>query len=247
MSARILVLNPNSSEAMTKGMTTGIASLSLPVEIDTYTAPPTVTGSIDDDKDLRDSTEAVLKDVEGQKDAWVSKYDGILVACYSHHPLVSELGKLLRIPVLGIFEASIMTAQSLLLESGESSWGIVTTGKFWEQNLSDGVRHFLGREIAERTFAGVFSSGLKAGDFHNVSPEQVNKKLREAAEQLLRSRAIGCVVMGCAGMAGLETIIRDTVDDVYAGQTTPKVYIVDGVKAGVMQLEQIIHSKKIFG
>jgi Asp/Glu/hydantoin racemase len=127
-------------------------------------------------------------------------------------------------------------------------WGIVTTGKFWEDHLSDGVKKFLGQEKGgvNHKFAGVYSSGLTAGDFHTVPPEKVKEKLKEATQKLLDQGQVNCVVMGCGGMAGLEDIIRSTAIEQYGKADGDLVYIIDGVKAGVMQLEQMIRSKRAF-
>ena len=66
-------------------------------------------------------------------------YDGVLVACYSVHPLVQRL----QAPaVTGIFEASVLTALSVSLET--QSFGIVSTGKVWETALTEAVNGFLG-------------------------------------------------------------------------------------------------------
>src|SRR3569833_878229 len=140
-------------------------------------------------------------------------YDAILVACYSVHPLVKNLFDHFRGAVLvtGIFEASILTSLSLIAPykaegSHSQAWGIVTTGKFWEDHLSQGMKVFFGFGVfvVFFKFAGVFSTGLNAGDFHgDVPPEVIRGKLKEATKQLLTKDAVGCVVMGCAGMAGL--------------------------------------------
>lgn len=151
--------------------------------------------------------------------------------------------------IIGIFEASIITAQLLLRPYSEEKWGIVTTGKFWEDHLSSGVRSFLGQGADagnQSNFAGVFSTGLTAGDFHHVPPEQVTEKLEAATGRLLRSGDVRCVVMGCAGMAGLEKVIRSTAEKLYGEEKAKGLYVVDGVKAGVLQLQQMVRSKKAF-
>lgn len=69
-------------------------------------------------------------------------YSGILIACYSVHPLTAKLAKLLspEINVAGIFEASISMALSLLPPpiGSYEKFGIVTTGKYWEEALTKG-------------------------------------------------------------------------------------------------------------
>merc|ERR1712000_101337 len=124
---RVLVLNPNSSKAMTEGMVKAIGEVQLPstVEIGTYTAPPEAPSSINDDNDIEASTNAVVTSLaKGAAD--FNQYDAMLVACYSVHPLVQKLSHAFpRAAVTGIFEASILTAQLLLRphsdENGASS------------------------------------------------------------------------------------------------------------------------------
>ncbi len=126
----------------------------------------------------------MLSDLAANPDT--DEYDGVLVACYSVHPLVEELSAAFEsrgsaVLVTGIFEASILTSLSLVsTHPGSSSlsqmWGIVTTGVYWERHLADGVRVFLGQDeaAANSKFAGVFSTGLNAGDLHgDVSPDTV--------------------------------------------------------------------------
>jgi Asp/Glu/hydantoin racemase len=215
-------------------------------EIYTYTAPSNSPASINDGEDIKNSTEAVLKDLQTY-----NEYDGILVACFSVHPLVAELqGR--RVPsnnfaVIGIFEASILTALSLL--GPQEKWGIVTTGKFWEEHLSDGVKSFLGASSTDSNskFAGVESTGLNASDFHHgVDPAVVEGKIKDATKRLLSKGDVNCIVMGCAGMAGLEDVIRaaacDAKGEPFAYDT---LHVVDGLRAGIMQIDHMIKNQRL--
>lgn len=185
-------------------------------------------------------------------------FDAVLVACFSVHPLVKQLAYTLKpIPVAGIFEASILTGLSLTPTAEvdgvhqQHKWGIVTTGAFWETHLSNGVAAFLGASPSSSSFsdrfAGVFSTGLNAGDFHTISQDQINVRLREATKRLLLSGNITCVVMGCGGMGGLQDTIRTIVIEEYGQEKARDVCIVDGVQAGVLQLQQAVLSRRVFG
>ncbi|KHN94853.1 Asp/Glu/hydantoin racemase [Metarhizium album ARSEF 1941] len=243
---RILLLNPNSSQDMTSRMVRAAEStpVSNSVQVHPMTASCAAPSSIDDSQDIQSSTTVVLSELP-PADFARNNWDAILVACFSVHSLVPALSNWFEGPVTGIFEASILTAMSLL-GPGEQ-WGIVTTGRFWEKHLSDGVCEFLGADPRRSTkFAGVATSGLTAGDFHTVSPEEVSAKLSLAAKGLLESGNIACVVLGCGGMAGLEDIIRCAAVHVYGEQRARKLYIVDGVKAGIMQLHQCINGARTF-
>ena len=85
-------------------------------------------------------------------------HDAFLVACYPQHPLVhiltSECDKLAAAAtlggsgackhVLGIFETGIATSPSLLAGASSSHmFGIVSTGKVWEEALMTAVEEFL--------------------------------------------------------------------------------------------------------
>ncbi|KAJ6782115.1 hypothetical protein PWT90_06656 [Aphanocladium album] len=247
---RVLILNPNSSGAMTEGMKTAVSKMALCefLDISVYTAPSSAPSSIDDDEGIQASTEAVLADISAGN-LTLKSYDAVLVACFSVHTLVSKLSSITTGAVTGIFEASILTSLSIIAPpGGNESWGIVTTGAFWEKHLGDGVGSFLGATSGQTNdrFAGTFSSGLTAGDFHTVSPAQVQEKLKDATVRLLKSSNVRCVVMGCGGMAGLESIIRDAALEVYGQERGKSVYIVDGVRAGLVQLYQTILSRREF-
>lgn len=244
---KILVLNPNSSQAMTEGMKSVINAVDLPpsTEIHTYTAPASSPASINDGTDIAASTEAVLTNIHSVQDS----YDGILVACFSVHPLVQKLQAARKTPgsVTGIFESSIVTAMTLL-EEGQK-WGVVTTGKFWEQHLSDGVKHFIGAKETDNNtkFAGVESTGLNAGDFHHgVSPEVVREKLKAATKRLLAKGDVTVIVMGCAGMAGLEENIRSAAaEEKGEAFAYEQLHVVDGVRAGIMLVDTAIKHQRL--
>lgn len=281
----LLVLNPNSSTDMTEGVKKAIESSIVPHGNNTisyYTAPEPSPASINDGLGLARSTEVVLADLQakaaardaeadgdggnGNRDE-LDGYDGVLVACYSVHPLVAHLGERHRgrRVVLGILEASVLAALALTnpyprcAESPGRAWGIVTTGAFWEAHLEDGVRRFLdasysagfspGAEQKAAKFAGVYTTGLDAGDFHgHVGPDVVRARLKDATRRLLAFGRVGCVVMGCAGMAGLEDVIRSAIAEEYGEPKTPqdKVYIIDGVKAGVGLLAETVRNERMF-
>ncbi|KAI0383411.1 Asp/Glu/hydantoin racemase [Hypomontagnella monticulosa] len=247
---KILVLNPNSSKAMTDGLKPVIDSidLSYSTEIHTYTGPSSAPASINDAHDLVRSNTAVLVDLEASYPSGMN-YDGAVIACFSVHPLVNNMQNDIKYPraVAGIFEASVLTALSLL-RPGET-WGIVTTGKFWEKNLADGVSSFLGADasIQQSKFAGVESTGLNASDFHHgVDPAVVHQKLKEATKRLLSKGNVTCIVMGCAGMAGLEEIIRSAADEEKGEEFAyAELHVIDGVRAGIMQVEQMIRHQRL--
>lgn len=224
-----------------------------------YTAPHDSPPSINNADDIEASTRAVWNHICDQKA--LQDYDAVLVACYSAHPLVHKIAtEHPHIAVTGIFEASIMAALPLLRRTGIGAgtgagagagggWGIVTTGQFWEAHLDEAVKAFLGQRADDgnNLFRGVFTTGLNASDFHGgVSPDTMQGRLMDAARRLLRKGTVDCVLMGCAGMAGLEDIIRSAIREEYGEQAVDRVYIIDGIRAGVGVLEQMVRNRHMF-
>lgn len=218
-------------------------------EVYTYTAPSESPASINDGDDVLRSTDVVYSNLKTT--GILKNYDAVLVACFSVHPLVGKLaeeeGANGRLAVTGIFEASILASLSLLRP--QRKWGIVTTGKFWEDHLTQGVNGFLGTEPQSNNakFAGVETTGLNAGDLHgDVDPAVIRQKLREATKRLLAKGGVECVIMGCAGMAGLEEIIRSVAVEEYGLERGNRLLIIDGVRAGVGLLEQTVRNRRAF-
>lgn len=176
----------------------------------------------------------------------LDRHDGFLVACYSYHPLVRMLkshndvqdkGK----PVTGIFEASV--AASLQLIAPDEAFGIVSTGKVWEQILSDAVVEFLGTgsETSKR-FAGVETTGLNATELHDTAAEEVRRRMKDATKRLVRKGKVGAICLGCAGMVGMNEMVREACVEELGTVDGERVRVVDGVQAGVAWLEGALRS-----
>jgi len=155
---------------------------------------------------------------------------------------VTELKTHTSKPVLGIFEASVSTALNLLGE--EQIFGIVSTGRVWEQILGDAIREdLLGVEKMRRVFAGVETLGLNAGELHGDGggEGEVKKAVMAATGRLIDTdpaMEVKVIVLGCAGMAGMEEWVREEV-----GRRGKEVRVVDGVKAGVGILQGLIRGQ----
>jgi Asp/Glu/hydantoin racemase len=176
----------------------------------------------------------------------LDNYDGFLVACYSKHPLVPLLKvepaiQAGRKPVTGIFEASVST--SLQLIHPDEKFGIVSTGKAWEAILSDAVVDFLGTgSVASKRFAGVETTGLNATDLHDAPADEVRKRMKDAVKRILNKGRVGAVCLGCAGMSGMDAMVREACIEQLGEEEGNKVKIVDGVVAGVAWLEGAVRS-----
>jgi Asp/Glu/hydantoin racemase len=133
--------------------------------------------------------------------------------------------------VTGIFEASVTT--SLSLTSDNQAFGIVSTGKVWEETLRIAVHAFLGAGDSER-FAGCETTGLNASELHDLPAGEVKAKMMDATTRLLkRTGEVNAICLGCAGMVGLDEAVREACKKELGDERGEQVRIVDGVKAGV--------------
>ncbi len=174
----------------------------------------------------------------------------MLVACYSVHPLVSLLaekeGESSLLAVTGIFEASILACLALLRPG--KKWGIVTTGEFWEEHLTQGVTRFLGTtaEDANARFAGVESTGLEAGDFHGDSPDMVQHKLGEATASSWTGGTWNVLSWAAPAWLGWRTSSarRPSTSLALPKPASSSSWIAS--KRGWASLEQAVHNKRAF-
>ncbi|CAN9279925.1 unnamed protein product [Alternaria alternata] len=233
----ILIINPNSTEAMTDGLKPLVDMLGFKDTAHTYFTAPSGPKSINNEDDARESVQHCLPALRQE----LEKHDGFLVACYSQHPLVPLLKEELAVkgsrkPVTGIFEASV--AASLQLIHPEEKFGIVSTGKVWEEILTDATIGFLGTGAdAGKRFAGVETTGLNATDLHDAPAEEVRKRMKDAVKRLLKKGSVGAICLGCAGMAGMDKMVREACVEKLGEEKGGQVRIVDGVVAGVAWLE----------
>ncbi|KAK8162291.1 Asp/Glu/hydantoin racemase [Phyllosticta citrichinensis] len=261
----ILIINPNSTESMTKALEPVVKAMGYPDTLHTlFTGPPSSPPSINDLPTIAASASACLPHLR----PLLSTHSAFLVACYSPHPLVPQIKSdplLLSSsspsapkPVVGIMEASV-TAALLTLAPGER-FGVVSTGKAWETVLGRGVREFLGTcptaagegegqqkgeggnatidgETEDDRFAGVTTTGLHATELHTTPRDVVEGRVKEAVKKLLARGRVAAICLGCAGMAGMDAWVREACVEALGEEQGGRVRIVDGVKAAVAAIE----------
>jgi len=257
---RILVVNPNSSTSITDRLS---ESIEPPpgVQLAWWTAPSEAPLSIDDEETSDSSTAVCLPRIlelcksaaanAGALTGGVERlFDGILIACYSDHPLIALLRTHLVDPpihVLGILEASVAHALLLPQQAPLNKFGIITTGQTWEPVLGSAVKSFLGVTESER-FAGVRSTGIGVLGFHGPGePNEVDSGVEKAVQELVKD-GVGVIILGCAGMSGLEASVKRAASAASAASaaassrvgTGRAVLVVDGVRAGIQLLVGLI-------
>lgn len=151
---------------------------------------------------------------------------------------MSALRAATSVPVLGIFEASVTAALQLLDPRSElrERFGIVSAGKVWDELLGNAVVGMLGTANDEPNgrFAEVETTGLNATELHSAPQEEVRRRIKEAVRRLVGRGNVKVVLLGCAGMLGMETWVKEEVGEA--------VKVVDGVKAGVVALQGLIRA-----
>lgn len=176
----------------------------------------------------------------------MSSHDGFLVCCYSQHPLVTLLRREITARkqrgkvVTGIFEASI--SSSLQAINVDEQFGIVSTGYQWIEILNDAVMEALGSTSSSR-YVGVETTGLDANELHTAAEADLEKRMAAAARRLLQRNA-KAICLGCAGMAGMDRVVRSACVAELGVEEGERIVIVDGVVAGVIWLEGMLRTTK---
>ncbi|KAJ1569068.1 hypothetical protein HK405_010358 [Cladochytrium tenue] len=260
----LLVVNPNATTSMTEGMKLETAELQKElgkrgVVFDFFTAPgskiqgydptsapPAIEGTVDSIRSASACFAALFSDPSRGPPRPITDYDGILVACYSDHPLVPMLREALTgnkpVAVLGIMQASVLRALAL----GARRVAVVTTAKRWEELLDAGIRAMgVSGEVLAPAGAtcggrgGVLSTGLGVLELESLPKAEVVQRVSGAAERLVRDAGADAVCLGCAGMVGLKEAVEAAVAP-YKERVGGRVLVLDSVTAGITLLSGLV-------
>ena len=185
MRKRILVINPNSNDSVTRGLDASLEALrrELGIDADCHTIPYAPFG-IESDDDIAAVSPMVID--------WIADHDGYdayVIACYSD-PGLDEARLRFDAPVLGIHESAV----SLCAAQGRK-FGVLA----------------LGRESIQRHVAYVRRLGL--GEYHagerpmDISVDQAANdpetldRIVDNGRLLVEEDGAECLVLGCAGLA----------------------------------------------
>ncbi|KAK9764995.1 hypothetical protein K7432_007025 [Basidiobolus ranarum] len=219
--SKILIINPNTSQAFTTLIERVAKDVLKGTGIDIEATSPTQGPmSIESMMDEVVSAYWTIDHVIPR----ISQYDGFIVACYSAHPSIPALREYTEKPVIGIMEGSIYHSLPL----GEK-FSIVTTAPRWKPLLEEGVRNMGLKErcASERT------SGLAVMELEQLDPDIVIDRLCQEARRAVDEDGAEVIVLGCAGMAGLEQAVYEAT----------RVPVVDGVRASVEYMAGLVRSK----
>ncbi len=134
----------------------------------------------------------------------------------------------------------------LPVSSRRTNSPLIPTGAIWETLLTDAVNDFLGYPSPSSSpahttrFGGVRTTNLSATELHTSPPELIESRIKEVTQALLGTRDVGVICLGCAGMVGMETTVREACVEFLGEEDGRAVKVVDGVRAGVGTLVGIV-------
>ena len=196
MADRILVINPNSTEAVTRGIDQAVEPLRMPggpaIECVTLKeGPPGI-----ETQQHVDGVVAPLLRLVREKE---SQYAAFVIACYSD-PGLHSLREATRKPVLGISECGILTALTL-----GQKFGVIA---ILRQSIARHLRYVAALGVSER-LAAELPVDIPVVE---LSDEQKTfGRMVEVGSALRHEHGADVVVMGCAGMARYRKPLQDAI------------------------------------
>jgi Asp/Glu/hydantoin racemase len=196
MADRILVINPNSTEAVTRGIDEAVEALRLPggPAIDCVTlkeGPPGIETQQHVDGVVAPLLELVRKNEK--------QYSAFVIACYSD-PGLHSIREATKKPVLGISECGILTALTL-----GQKFGVIAILK---QSIPRHLRYVGALGVSER-LAAELPIGLGVTELSDEN--KTFGRMAEVGKTLRDEHRADVVVMGCAGMARYRKPLQDAI------------------------------------
>ncbi|NGO68332.1 aspartate/glutamate racemase family protein [Streptomyces boncukensis] len=210
----LLLTNCNTTEAMTKDIVAGAQEAASPGTTVTGLTPAWGPESAEGWLDSYLSAAAVLDLLRGHREL----YDAVVLAGFGEHGREGAR-ELLDVPVVDITEAAAHLACLL-----GRRYGVVTTLDRTRGQIEDSL-HTAG---VARNCAAVVGTGFSVLDLADVK-ERTSAAFLAAARQA-REAGAEVLVLGCAGMTGLQRLLGRELD----------MPVVDGVAAAVRLAESLV-------
>ncbi|MBL4599891.1 MAG: aspartate/glutamate racemase family protein [Rhizobiaceae bacterium] len=214
----ILIINPNSTSAMTSSIAEAAEKVTAPGTVITAVNPPDGPPSIQGPQDGEDAWPGLSKVFE-ERLAPGHPYDAVIIACFDDTGLL-DLKARTTIPVLGIGEAAFHAAMML-----GGKFSVVTTLSVSVPVIEENIERY---GYANRC-AKVRASGVPVLDLEDEG-SMAETTIRNEAEVAIREDQCDVVVLGCAGMADLAASMSQKFN-------RP---VVDGVAAAIVFCEGLI-------
>lgn len=193
---RILVINPNSTEAVTRGIDEAMVPLRMTggPAIDCVTlreGPP----GIETQQHVDGVVAPLVALVRGRE----SEYSAFVIACYSD-PGLHSVREVTTKPVLGISECGILTALTL-----GQRFGVIA---ILQRSIPRHLRYVGALGVLDR-MAGELPVGLAVTELADET--KTFGRMLETGRALRDLHGADVLVMGCAGMARYRKPLQDEV------------------------------------
>jgi Asp/Glu/hydantoin racemase len=208
MSRRVLVLNPNSNDSVTRGIRRSLEPLAneldLQIDCETLAAGPF---GIETDDDIATVGPLVVERLDQS-----TGYDAFVIACYSD-PGLTEARQHFSIPVFGIHESAARYCADRGLRFGVLALGEASIERHIDYIEGLGLAHLHAGERAMRI--SVDQAANDPATLHRITA---------AGRLLVEEDGAGCVILGCAGLAAWREAAEEALG----------IQVVDPVMAAVM-------------
>jgi allantoin racemase len=213
---KILVINPNTSESMTRGID-HIAQEFSNEEFKILTVHPAEGPiTIDDFYDDSIATIGVLNEIsKGIRE----QYDGYVIAC-AFDPGLYAARQLSEVPVIGIFEASILLSCTLGYK-----FSVLTLTKKAVSVVEEQIKRY----GFEDRLASIRTTDLTVLQVEDDS-EMTIKRLMEEGKRAIEEDQADVLILGCAGMVGLDQKLERELG----------VPVIDPVKGGLIIMNAVL-------
>jgi len=194
--SRILVINPNSTEAVTRGIDEAMAPLRIPggPGIDCVTLKEGPAG-IESQQHV-DGVIAPMLRLVREKEAG---YDAFVIACYSD-PGLHSVREATSKPVLGISECGVLTALTL-----GHKFGVIA---ILQKSIPRHLRYLGAMGVMDR-LAGELPVGLRVTELSDE--KKTFGRMVDVAKALRDQHGANVIVLGCAGMARYRKPLQEAV------------------------------------
>lgn len=216
MKPKILVINPNSNESVTRGIDQALQSCrtenGVDISCSTLTDGPF---GIETDEDVNAVVPLIVSEITSNQDS-----DAFVIACYSD-PGLNESRTVSKKPVFGIHESAVSLSATF-----ERRFGVLALGR---ESIQRHIAYV--RQLGYQAFhAGERPLDISVDDAAN-GPD-VLQKIIDTGRQLVDEDGAETLILGCAGLATHRK----------AAQRELGVPVIDPVQAAVtMAAESLIN------
>ena len=212
---KIMVINPNSSEEMTRQIEQVLSRIKRPETELTVVRVEEAPPAIESDTDIAQAVPGVLRLV---RRANVEGYDAVIIACFSD-PGLSAAREVSEILVLGIEETSLHIAAML-----GHKFTVLTP---LPQRVPKKEREIKALGLRE-ALASVRPLGLTVTETEAES-ERTKARVLEVSRQAIEEDGAEVLVLGCAGMTGYAEEIEKKLGVVVIDPTVVTFKVAEGL------------------